>query len=353
MKKKIILLLIFVVLGIFFIILGFFIHYMIGLFILLVFLTLSLIILYKVVWKILNILAKKTQWYRNQYINTNKFVTNSGYRDNIIRNYEIINLGSNPALYGFFYKDIKGANWSTGSQGLEMDFSILKVYHSYLKKGGVVLIPIMPFSSISQYIKNKPEYWSPSYYSKFAKLDCLHWVPEEIKNQANNYLQNPLIYCKRAVLKLFKDDSLDNKLDIAEQCMMDMELRVDADNWIKLWLNEFDLNTLSDVLDKKFDKYIDEAVFIVKSMISFCQERGYKPILVSMPMSSYLSEKFSPEIKKRLIYDFVKNFDSQVSYLNYVDNEEFTNPDLYINTLFFNLRGRKIFTQKVLSDIKF
>ena len=47
-----------------------------------------------------NKLIKKTNWWKNQYIFTEQFVSNSGYRDNIIRNYDIVNLGSNPALAG-------------------------------------------------------------------------------------------------------------------------------------------------------------------------------------------------------------------------------------------------------------
>lgn len=75
---------------------------------------------------LLNKCVKKTNWYKNQFLYTNQFVSNAGYRDNLIRNYEIVNLGSNPALFAFFYENIKGQNWSTGSQGLDMDFEILK-----------------------------------------------------------------------------------------------------------------------------------------------------------------------------------------------------------------------------------
>ena len=56
-------------------------------------------------WKILDKLVKRTNWWRNQYIATSQFVSNMGYRDITIRNYDIVNLGSNPARFAFFYEN--------------------------------------------------------------------------------------------------------------------------------------------------------------------------------------------------------------------------------------------------------
>lgn len=42
--------------------------------------------------------------------------------------YSIVNLGSNPARFAFFYENVNGANLSTGTQDLYMDLCILKQY---------------------------------------------------------------------------------------------------------------------------------------------------------------------------------------------------------------------------------
>ena len=116
-----------------------------------------------VLFLLLNKMLKHTNWWRNQYLATEQFVSNAGYRDNIIRNYDIANLGSNPAHFAFFYEDVKGQSWATGSQGQDMDFEVLKYFHSYLREGGTVLIPIMPFTAISPFLKERPEYWGMAY----------------------------------------------------------------------------------------------------------------------------------------------------------------------------------------------
>ncbi len=70
----------------------------------------------------LNKLIRHTNWWNNQFVGIRQFVSNAGYRDNIIRNYYIVNLGSNPARFAFFYEGIKGQSWATGSQGHDMDY---------------------------------------------------------------------------------------------------------------------------------------------------------------------------------------------------------------------------------------
>jgi hypothetical protein len=85
-----------------------------------------LIILFGYLFIILNKAVKRTNWYKNIFIFTTQFVSNAGYRDDLQRNYDIINLGSNPARFAFFYESVLGQNWSTGTQGLVEDLKILK-----------------------------------------------------------------------------------------------------------------------------------------------------------------------------------------------------------------------------------
>ena len=44
----------------------------------------------------------KTNHWKNQFSFTKNFISNNGYRDNLGRNLDVVNLGSNPALNGFF-----------------------------------------------------------------------------------------------------------------------------------------------------------------------------------------------------------------------------------------------------------
>lgn len=302
---------------------------------------------------VLNKLYKKTNHWKNNFLFTENFISNSGYRDNLNRNFDIANLGSNPALFGFFYEKVKGQNWATGSQGLEMDFEILKYNHSYLKEGGYVLIPIMPFTSISQYIKTKNEYWSPMYYLKFSSiLDYAQTCVLPYGKMLLKLNQYPLLYYPRNVLYIIRDVELNKGLTITEQQLDYSKLKQDATVWINEWEKEFDVKSMDGFFDDKFADYKNEAVNILQKMISFCLERGYNPILITVPMSKHLAEKFNDEFKHKLIIDFVNEANtSKIPFLDYMFNEEFGDDSLYINSFFLNLKGRKLFTNKVLTDI--
>ena len=303
---------------------------------------------------ILNKLIRNTNWYKNQYLYIRQFVSNEGYRDNIIRNYDVVNLGSNPAVFGFFYEGIKGQSWATGSQGLDMDFEILKYFHCYLKKGGTVIIPIMPFTAISPYIKTKRGYWDARYYSKFYKiLDYAQREKLPDVDQIVNYIHHPFTYQHSSWRYIIRDVAPDTRYTITEQPMMSMALMQDAELWMKIWYNEFDIKNINEVCDSRWDKWIDEASSLITEMIDYCLERDLRPVLVYLPFTKYLSEKFTAQSKKRLVYDFVNRIDRCcVDFLDYSTDEELKDEKLYYNSFFLNLNGRKKFTDKVLTDLR-
>lgn len=300
-----------------------------------------------------NKLVKKTNWWRNQYLATEQFVSNAGYRDNIIRNYDVINLGSNPAHFAFFYEDVKGQSWATGSQGQDMDFEILKYYHSYLKEGGTVIIPIMPFTAISPYLKKRPEYWGMTYYSKFAKiLDWWQISQLPYGRKSLRCLNYPLLYNIKALRFIIRDVKPDIRYQIAEQPMMKLDLEQDAMTWISNWLKEFKLRNLMDVKKDEWKKYYDEAVNLNCQLVDYCLERGLKPVFLCVPMTKHLACFFPKEFLQFMVKDFVKAANvHKIPFLDYTFDEQFQNDSLYFNSFFLNLRGRKLFTKRVLKDL--
>lgn len=314
------------------------------------------IVVVGVLWlatRVLNRLIKRTNWWNNQYVGIRQFVSNAGYRDNIIRNYEIVNLGSNPARFAFFYEDVIGQSWATGSQGQDMDFELLKYFHSYLKRGGTVLIPIMPFTAISPYIATRKDYWGPAYYSKFYQL--LDWDQKRhlpYADEISKYLSSPLSFDKMAWRHIFRDDPRDTRYEISDQPMMAMELEQDATNWMKGWFQEFNIRSLDDVLHPQWNQYYDAAIALNKKIVNYCLERGYKPVFICVPMTRYLSKKFSASVRKYLVSDFVaKCNEHNIPFLDYTLDDRFVSPDFYFNSFFLNLRGRKLFTRQVLKDL--
>lgn len=295
----------------------------------------------------------KTNHWKNQFLFTKNFISNNGYRDNLGRNLDIVNLGSNPALNGFFYEKVRGANWATGSQGFPMDFEILKYYHSYVKDGGYVLIPIMPFSSISNFLETRPAYWSDGYYMKFAKiLDCAQ--VNKLPNFRKVLLKTrfPLVVNPKLAIFIFHDVPVDSNLLINEQTMQATELEYDAKKLIKSWKTEFCVKEYKDFWGEKFKPFFDSGVNMLSEMIDYCLYRNLKPVLVTIPMSSYLANEFTLEFRQKMIYDFVDAANKKnVRFLDYMFDDRFSNPELFNGSFFLNMNGRKIFTKQVLKDL--
>ena len=55
---------------------------------------------------------------------------------------------------------------------------------------------------------------------------------------------------------------------------------------------------------------------------------------------------------KSYVYDFIKMVDREnIPFLDYSKDALFMDNSLYMNSLFMNLRGRKLFTKRVLKDL--
>ena len=303
---------------------------------------------------VFNKALKQTNWYKNVFVYTNHMCSNAGYRDYLVRNLDIVNVGSNPARFAFHYDDVMGENWSTGNQGKDMDFEILKFRHSFLRKGGIVLLPIIPFSSVAGFLKkNKPEYLGIHYYAKFAHtLDGgqANRIPECRK--AFKWIKYPLMFEPKALRYLIFDQQPDNRLSLTEQPLMMPQMIEDARHRIEGWLKEFNLRTLDESLSKDLKEGISNSVAIMQKMIDYLLERELRPVIILLPTSKPLQQYFTQDIKQRLVYDFINQINRPiVEFLDYSKTEEFQDPQLYFDSLFMNLRGRKLFTHRVISDL--
>ena len=312
-----------------------------------------LVFLLLLVLLILNKAIKNTNWYKNIFIYTEQMCSNEGYRNYLIRNLDVVNVGSNPARFAFHYDTILGENWSTGNQGKDMDYEILKFRHSFLKRRGVVLLPITPFSGVAGFLKNNnPSYFGVHYYAKFAKtLDPGQALRIPECGYAMKWLRFPILFEPKSLRYLFFDVKEDNRLEITDMRLTKPQRIEDARHWVEGWLNEFELINLEEPLNEKLKLGVDNSVKIMQETIDFLVERDLKPVLVLTPMCCELQNYFTEPIKEKLIYNFVKQINRSVEFLDYSNDNDLQRPELYFNTLYMNLRGRKIFTNRVLKDL--
>ena len=315
-------------------------HYISSMFIIIIILLLIAFVF------LLNAFYKRTNAYRNQFIDVQKFSVNGGLGDNL----EIVNLGSNHPKFGFDYSglNVKGDNWAVGPETFEYDFAVLRHNVRHLKEGAVVVIPIC---LLSFFLYRKTERSSHiKYYSFLAAKDIIGYSKKEL---ICNY-KFPLLFHPRAIRSLLRDAKKDNSLLLDKNlCNSEAKLNNDADYWIDCWNREFDIHLPSPTLKPNNRNDIIQNIRILNEMIDYCLSRGLKPVIAILPVTDYLYSRFTPEFMEKHIIGCIADANKAgIPVMNYLTDERFTDSSLYINSFFFNANGRKMFTKQFVEDLR-
>lgn len=297
----------------------------------------------------------RTNWYKNFFVDTEHeiYPDNVWYRRHDERNFDVVNLGSSGGKWAFDYDDtgLKGMNWAYQPQTLYEDYQLLRHYHSILKKNGVVIITIMPFTGL-----NKKTWIFDA--MKYLKLETQgEPIQPYMAAKAQRLAEYPILFRKpavKALIKYFlgKDKPRDYSVQNAEHNQMTVQqLKNDASMWINGWKNQFSIIDFDAPLTEENQKGRDYRIRLMRDLVDFCLERGYKPVYVIPPVTEYLDHYFTPKFKQTYYYEFLKQVERDVLLLDYTADKSLMDSDLYFNSFFFNKRGRKIFTKRVLKDI--
>jgi hypothetical protein len=292
----------------------------------------------------INYLYKKTNFYKNQFIDAEKFLRE------IPHNLEIVNLGSTSPKFAFDYSEssLLGMNWSFEHQSFEYDFRVLKQFHGFLKEGAFVLLPVCPLNFFFyRYAHNSDNY---KYY-KFLDTALINNYSKKTKLLHIDY---PILTAKRNLLRLIKDVPADNRLEIERNPMQEKELRADAQKWVNGWLRLFSLDSLeTGSLSEENKSSIDKNIAILSEMIDFCLERKYQPVLIMAPVTEELGNLFPQSfIDEHILGNIQKANTQNVPMFNYMQDERFTSSEFYFNAFLLNKNGRKIFTKAVVNKFK-
>ena len=302
---------------------------------------------------VVNKILVKSNWYKNLFADFEheRYPDNIWYRKHDERNFDLINLGSNCAKYAFDYSEsnIKAMNWASGSQTLIDDFKLVKNFHSILKDGGTVLITIMPFTSI-----NKKVGFMDSF--KFCGTLDSTLIDEKYKRKCFLFRRFPVLFGKTAIkafLKVIlgKDKRIITDLWKSDKNpMTEEELKNDAKRWIDGWKKQFNISDLSAPLTLENQTGRVVRIKVMQNLIDFCNERGYKCVYVIPPVTKYLDEYFTDEFKENYIYDYLKQVNRSIPLLDFSNDNELMDKDLYFNTYFLNRKGAKMFTGQVIKE---
>lgn len=298
----------------------------------------------------------RTNWYKSMFVDSNHeiYPDNIWYREHEERNFDLVNLGSSCGKWAFDYSglEIKAMNWAQQPQTLLEDYNLLRHFHSILRKGGYVLITIMPFTGLNK----KTGIYDAVRYCKFD----LQGEPIEphLYEEGRRLANYPILFGKtaiKALVKYFlgKDKPICSVEAQSENNPMDFqELEFDAMRWIEGWKRQFRISDFDAQLTKENQKGRECRVCLMQTLVDFCIERGYKPVYVIPPVTEHLAKYYTPKFEDTYIYGFLKTVNRDVLTLDYSKDKEFGNNDsLFFNSFFLNKRGRQVFTRRVLGDL--
>jgi hypothetical protein len=303
--------------------------------------------------KIKNKILKQSSFYKTKFSDCNKFWNCSTF------DLDIVNLGSSSGKYAFDYNSfpVKAKNWAMSPQALALDFAILQNYCSYLKDDATVILTLCPFTCLVGF---KNSLFSDKYYTilnhasipeysneKKIKIYKLKNTPSQMmsnKDIVKSFLKIPVSILKQKIIQPYcnrKKNPYSKK-----------ELEIDALNWICNWKKEFNIKDLYQPFDSVQQNNFDSSALLLRDIVAFCKKNGYHPIIVLPPVTQYLNAYFNEKFQDMYIINYLKKAKvSDIPVLNYLDDERFSDPNLYFNSLFLNLRGRKLFTKQVLKDL--
>ncbi len=289
------------------------------------------------VMNVLNMYVKKSYWYNNIiFDNCSKFWQHSTFE------LDIINLGSTSALSAFDYTafpSLKTANWAMSPQTLVADYQILRNYSSYLREGATVLIPLCPFSCFG----GSNDFLQDKYYTilDIASIPHASFIR---KQQVIDTKNNPLKYYP--MIQVFTRNRLSNQLRNSED-----DLVLDANRRLKSWQKEFGIIRFSDPISLVNKDSFQDSVALLHDMINYCTNRLFKPVLVMPPVSNALQKNIGPELKRRLVDDFVGGLTMEgCRFLDYFNDVRFSD-EYFQDSFLLNKSGAKLLTSIVLKDL--
>lgn len=289
----------------------------------------------------MNSLIAKSAWYNEtlQFEGCQRILSNREF------NYDIANLGSSSAYHAFDNKSscVKWLNLATPRQCLKADREMIKNYFSYMHEGAVILIPLCLFSALV----GEDEELSDKYYVLLHNESIPHFSWKK-KLQVLEWYNNPLklFPCYSLVYEVLR------RFKLRKRHLTEKQFEEDAERWIRDWKHEFSIVDFSRQLSLKNKDSYESASKILQDILLFCNSRGFKPILVLPPISTFLSKRFEEEVRGIMVSEFVKQSNIiEAPFLNYLDDVQFADSGYYQNSYYLNKKGASEFTKRVISDL--
>jgi hypothetical protein len=302
---------------------------------------------------LLNYPIYHSQWFKNLFVaeDGELYPNNKWYREHDERNFDLVVLGSSSAKWGFDFNsfEIKAMNWAQAPQTLIEDYNILRNFHSILRKGGFVVITIMPFTCLNK---------QTGIYDalKYLKISTHKPIEPHLLSKAQRCFKYPILLGKQAIKAgihyLLQREQYQsyNNFQLTTNPMTEEQLIHNAQCFIEGWKKQFDISDFNAPLSSENMSNRRFRVKLMQTIIDFCLEREYVPIFVIPPTTNYLA-KYINKFEENYIYSYINEINRNIPLYDYSKSIEFHDDDLFFNSFFLNKKGRTLLTKRLLTDL--
>ncbi|MCI8402818.1 MAG: hypothetical protein HFI38_12140 [Lachnospiraceae bacterium] len=283
-----------------------------------------------------------TNFYKNKYSETDKLWGT----DKV----DFVNTGSTFAFYGLEYDvcGVKGLNLALKPQSIEEDFRMLRHFESRYNESATVFIVISDLAFA------KKEYTDSGIVDKYYKVLNSREIDHFNPFRALRARYFPVLYSWKNILRFYRDIKPDNEYDLKVNENDIEAVEADAYKRCQVWMEEFKLRNLSDGSQgERFLNVFTYTTEIVANMISWCKERGYRPVLVNLPVAEKMKNSFSNEFLDTFYYNNInrainKSKMEDVLFIDLQKSEKLSDYLLYLDSCRLNKAGREIVTKVLL-----
>ena len=295
----------------------------------------------------LNRRIRSSHWYYNTFPHLEEY-------ESIQRNSDILCIGSTPAKFSIDFKNIeniKGSNLATLPETIYYDFQVIKNYHSYLKKNGVLLFVLCPFTFLKdKYIRedNNSNYQNIRYYPVLhrALIDNFNY------SLFDKWVAHPYKIGFKAWVRAILDTPKSKAMLVATNPLSEKEMEANAKERIKCWMDEFGLKNL-EPNSREFQKLqqaIVDNIAIYRDMISFAKERQYKCVVMIPPFSKELTALLPKTFVEVSLINPLKELGTYT--ISYFGLQEWSRNELFRDSFTLNATGRNNLTKDVIEKLK-
>lgn len=270
--------------------------------------------------------------------------------------YDAAAFGSSYCRYAFIFEKsgVRGYNFGIVAQFLYYTDLMIRSFRKTYRNNSIIIIvlPDLVFADpgngkyeANRYVRFVEKSLLKNEYSPWRRI-LLSYFPLFIPNLGN---------LKLCIKRIFFHKGSDEYSELRHNRLSENEVIAAAEQRCKDWCNEFHLkDTLSDEIPEELYAKFEESTAILTSTIDYCLKEKLRPVLLVTPVSNIMRGKLSKQFLEKVLYSNICKANVQnIPFLDYFNDERFADIGLYANNAdFLNARGRELFTDVVLADIK-